>query len=215
MKKLIITTVALLMATSAYATDLPNKKKAPAAPAPVAATEAPASTDSLTMTYGQDLGNNFGAKVDDAYQVSYKHNIGGGFSVGGMAKTTQVAGSQLNQNLEVQAGYALPAMYGVTASGKVGVGEKFTTTNFPYFAVYGNADYKVMDGLTLNAIQYRYRSAIDSNQYGYQSHQLATGVTYDINSKYSVSAKVARNFDNTSSYNATGDEVMLGLTVKF
>ena len=213
MNKLLISVAAVMLATSAYATDLPSKKSAPLpTPAPVVAAS---SDDSLTVSYGQDLGNNFGAKVDDAYQLSYKHNLGGGLSVGGMAKTTQVAGSQLNQNLEAQAGYALPAMAGVTVSGKVGVGEKFTTTNFPYFALYGNADYKVMDGLTLNAVQYRYRSAIDSNQYGYQSHQIGTGVTYDINSKYSVSAKVARNFDNTSSYNATGDEVMLGLTVKF
>ena len=213
MKKLIISVAAVMLATSAYATDLPSKKSAPLpTPAPVVAAS---SDDSLTVSYGQDLGNNFGAKVDDAYQLSYKHNLGGGLSVGGMAKTTQVAGSQLNQNLEVQAGYALPAMAGVTLSGKVGVGEKFTTTNFPYYALYGAADYKVMDGLTLNAVQYRYRSAIDSNQYGYQSHQIGTGVTYDITSKYSVSAKVARNFDNTSSYNATGDEFAVGLTVKF
>ena len=213
MNKLIISVAAVMLATSAYATDLPSKKSAPLpTPAPVVAAS---SDDSLTVSYGQDLGNNFGAKVDDAYQLSYKHNLGGGFSVGGMAKTTQVDGSQLNQNLEAQVGYALPAMAGVTVSGKVGVGEKFTTSNFPYYALYGAADYKVVDGLTLNAVQYRYRSAIDSNQYGYQSHQIGTGVTYDINSKYSVSAKVARNFDNTSSYSATGDEVMLGLTVKF
>ena len=211
MNKLLISVAAVMLATSAYATDLPSKKKAPDAVAAAATT----SDDSLTVSYGQDLGNNFGAKVDDAYAVTYKHNIGSGFSVGGMAKTTQVPGSQLNQNLEVQAGYALPAMAGVAVSGKVGVGEKFTTTNFPYFALYGAADYKVMDGLTLNAVQYRYRSAIDSNQYGYQSHQIGTGVTYDINSKYSVNAKVARNFDNTSSYNATGDEFAVGLTVKF
>lgn len=213
MNKLIISVAAVMLATSAYATDLPSKKSAPLpTPAPVVAAS---SDDSLTVSYGQDLGNNFGAKVDDAYQLSYKHNLGGGFSVGGMAKTTQVSGSQLNQNLEAQVGYALPAMAGVTVSSKVGVGEKFTTSNFPYYALYGAADYKVVDGLTLNAVQYRYRSAIDSNQYGYQSHQIGTGVTYDINSKYSVSAKVARNFDNTSSYSATGDEVMLGLTVKF
>jgi len=215
MKNIVITTAALLVATSAFATDLPSKKKAPLpTPAPVAAV-APASTDSLTVSYGQDLGNNFGAKADDAYQLTYKHNLGNGFSVGGMAKTTQVSGSQLNQNLEVQAGYALPAMAGVTVSGKVGVGEKFTTANFPYYALYGAADYKVMDGLTLNAVQYRYRNSFDTATYSYASHQLATGVTYDINSKYSVTAKVARNFDTTTSFNATGDEVMVGLTVKF
>ena len=215
MKTFITTTMALLALTvAANATDLPSKKTAPTPP--VAAPAAPAaSVDSLSISYGQDLGNNFGAKVDDAYGVTYKHNLGGGFSVGGAASTTQVEGSNLNQNLEAQAGYALPALAGVTLSGKVGVGEKFTTANFPYFAVYGNADYKVMDGLTLNAVQYRYRSAMDTGTYGYQSHRLGTGVTYDINSTYSVSATVYRSFDTSSSFNATGDAFAFGLTAKF
>ena len=218
MNKLLITAAAVVFATSAFATDLPSNKKAPAAPAPVAAatTAAPASADSLTVQYGQDLGNNLGAKVDDQYTVSYKHVIGAGFSVGGQAQTTQEPNALLKQNLEAQAGYALPAMYGVGLSGKVGVGERFLDTgNFPYFALYGNADYKVMDGLTLNAVQYRYRSAIDSNQYGYQSHQLGTGITYDITPTYSVSAKVTRSFDTSSNFNATGDAVVAGLTIKF
>ena len=203
----------LALTVAANATDLPSKKTAPTPP--VAAAAPAASVDSLTVTYGQDLGNNFGAKVDDAYGVTYKHSLGGGFSVSGAASTTQVSGSQLNQNLEAQAGYALPAFSGVTLSGKVGVGEKFSTTNFPYVAVYGNADYKVMDGLTLNAVQYRYRSAIDTGTYGYQSHRLGTGVTYDINSTYSVSATVYRSFDTSTSFNATGDAFAFGLTAKF
>jgi len=215
MKKLIITTVALLMATSAYATDLPSKKAAPAAPAAAPAASS-ASVDSLTVQYGQDLGNNFGAKVDDQYTVSYKHNIGNGFSVGAQAQTTQASNALLKQNLEAQAGYALAPMYGVGLSGKVGVGERFVDTgNFPYFALYGNADYAIGSGVTINAIQYRYRSAFDTGSYGYQSHQIGTGITYDFNSTYSVSAKIARNYDTTSSMNATGDVVMAGLTVKF
>lgn len=214
MKKILLTIAALAVATSAYATDLPSKKKTPLPPV-AAATEAPATTDSLSVAYGQDLGTNFGSKVDDVYQLTYKHNLGGGLSVGGMAQTTQVPGSQLNQNLEAQVGYALPAFAGVAVSGKVGVGEKLTTTNFPYYALYGNADYKLTDNITWNAVQYRYRSAMDTSTYGYQSHQLGTGVTYDINPKYSVSAKVARNFDTTSSMSATGDVFMVGLTVKF
>ena len=215
MKNFITTTMALLALTvAANATDLPSKAKAPAAP--VAAAAPAASNDSLTVTYGQDLGNNFGAKVDDAYGVTYKHNLGAGFSVSGAASTTQAPSALVKQNLEAQVGYALPAFAGVAVSGKVGVGERFVDTgNFPYVAVYGNADYKVMDGLTLNAVQYRYRSAIDTGTYGYQSHRLGTGVTYDINSTYSVSATVYRSFDTSSSFNATGDAFALGLTAKF
>jgi hypothetical protein len=215
MKNFITTTMALLALTvAANATDLPSKAKAPAAP--VAAAAPAASNDSLTVTYGQDLGNNFGAKVDDAYGVTYKHNLGAGFSVSGAASTTQAPSALVKQNLEAQVGYALPAFAGVAVSGKVGVGERFVDTgNFPYVAVYGNADYKVMDGLTLNAVQYRYRSAIDTGTYGYQSHRLGTGVTYDINSTYSVSATVYRSFDTSSSFNATGDAFAFGLTAKF
>ena len=130
-----------------------------------------------------------------------------------MAQTTQVPGSQLNQNLELQGSYALPAIYGVTLTGKAGLGEKFSTTNFAYYALYGNADYKVNDSITINAVGYRFRSAVDSNTYGYQSHQLSTGVTFDINKSYSLNAKVARNYD--TSWNATGDAFTVGATVKF
>jgi hypothetical protein len=216
MKNILITTVALLaMSVAASATDLPSKKSVPTPP--VAAAPAPAaSNDSLTVTYGQDLGNNFGAKVDDAYGVTYKHNLGAGFSVSGAASTTQAPSALVKQNLEAQVGYALPAFAGIAVSGKVGVGERFLDTgNFPYYALYGNADYKVMDGLTLNAVQYRYRSAVDNATYGYQSHRLGTGVTYDINSTYSVSATVYRSFDTSSNFNATGDAFAVGLTAKF
>jgi len=215
MNKLLITAAAVVFATSAFATDLPSKKKAPAAPA-VTTTEAvaPASTDSLTAAYGQDTAvGDLGSKTDDVYQLTYKHNLGAGFSVGGMAQTTQDTGNVVKQNLEAQAGYALPAFGGFTLSGKVGVGEKFTTTNFSYYAVYGNLDYKLMDKVTWNAVNYRYRSAFDTEANGYQSNQLGTGVTYDISNTYAASAKVYRNYDKD--FNATGDQFMLGLTAKF
>lgn len=216
MKNILTTTMALLALTiAANATDLPSKKTAPTPPVATAAAPA-ASNDSLKVEYGQDLGNNFGAKVDDTYGITYKHNLGAGFAIGGAATTTQADSSLLKQNLEAQASYAFPAIAGVALTGKVGVGERFLNTgNFPYFAVYGNADYKVMDGLTLNAVQYRYRSAVDTGTYGYQSHRLGTGVTYDITSNYSVNATVYRSFDTSSNFNATGDAFAVGLTAKF
>ena len=215
MKTFITTTMALLALTvAASATDLPSKKSVPTPP--VAAAAPAASVDSLTITYGQDLGNNFGAKADDSYGVSYKHNLGGGFSVGGAVGPTQYLDNTIKMTVEAQAGYALPSFSGVTLSGKVGVGERFLApTNYPYYALYGNADYTIMPGLTLNAVQYRYRSAVDSNTYGWQSHRLGTGVTYDINSNYSVSATVYRSFDTSSNFNATGDAFAVGLTAKF
>lgn len=214
MKVLSTALVALLATTAvAMAGDLPNKKKAPAAaPAAAAAVAAATSSDSLSVSYGQDLGNNFGAKVDDAYGITYKHTLLGGVFVGAAASTTQVPNSQLNQNLEAQAGMSLPSVAGVALSGKVGIGEKFSTTNFAYYAAYGNADYDIGGGLTLNAVQYRYRNAFDAAN-SYQSHQVGTGVTYALNSTYSINGKVFRNYD--SGFNATGDGFSVGLGVKF
>jgi hypothetical protein len=216
MKKITMSAIALLAFTAAAgATDLPSKKTAPAAPAPVAEATA-TSNDSLTAAYGQDLENNFGAKTADSYKLVYTHNLGAGFTIGGQAQTSQSTANVLKQNLEAQLGYKAPAFYGVTLGGKLGIGERFVSTgNFPYYAIYGTADYKVMDKLTWNALGYRYRSAFDTDAYGYQSHRLSTGVTYDITPVYSVSAQVYRNFDTTTNFNATGDGFEVGLTAKF
>ena len=210
MNKLLISTAVALFTTAASAGDLPSKSKAPEAPAAVAA--AP-SVNSLTVQYGQDFGVGFDNKTNDAYTVAYTRKLSDGFSVGGVFGTTQADHKLLKQNLELQAGYS-QSIYGATLTGKVGVGERFLDTgNFPYYALYGSLDYKVMDGLTFNTVSYRYRDAFDAAEYSYKSHQLATGLSYDINSAYSVSAKFSRNFD--SSYKATGDSVTAGLTAKF
>jgi hypothetical protein len=215
MKNFITTTIALLALTvAASATDLPSKAKAPAAPAPVAA-PAPTSNDSLTVSYAQDLGNNFGAKVDDSYSIGYTHQLGGGFSAGFLVNGVQKTDSSISGGYgEAQVGYKLPAFAGVVVGGKAAVGERVVSTgDFPYYALYGTADYAIGGGFTLNAVQYRWRSAIDSATYGYQSHQIGTGVTYDITSNYSVNAKIYRGYDTNG--NATGDGVGVGLTVKF
>jgi len=209
-KLLISTAIAALFATTAVAGDLPGKGKAPEAPA---ASAPAASVNSLTVQYGQDFGVGLDNKTNDSYQVAYTRKLGDGFSVGGVFGTTQADHKLLKQNLELQAGYS-HSIYGATLTGKVGVGERFLDTgNFPYYALYGSLDYKVMDGLTFNTVSYRYRDAFDAAEYSYKSHQLGTGITYDINSAYSVSAKFSRNFD--SSYKATGDSVTAGLTAKF
>ena len=210
MKKLLLsTTVALAaMATTAFATDLPNKKAAPAAPVAAAA-----SVDSLSISYGQDFVNgSFGTKSSDAYGVAYTHKIDA-FSVGAAISTSQNTSNTVKQNIEGQVGYSQPLVAGVTATGKVGIGQRFDSTNFPYFALYGAADYKLNDDITVNAIGYRYRSAVDYNANDYRSHQLSTGVTYNLSKTYSVSAKVARNWDKD--YNTTGDAATMSFNIKF
>ena len=199
------------------ATDLPSKKKTPAAPAPVAApVAAPAeSNDSLSISYGQDFSpNSYNSKTDDAYTIAYTHKLGGGFTVGGVMQPVQYSSDNtMKMTGEGQFGYSLPSMAGLTLGGKVGLGEKFQSSgNFGYYALYGTADYKVADKLTWNAVQYRYRNAFDTAN-NFESHQVGTGVTYALTDTYAINAKVFRNYDNN--FSATGDGAAIGVTAKF
>ena len=221
MNKLLITAAAVVFATSAFATDLPNKKKAPAAPAPVATPAAAASAASTDNTISVDTGYEaatdkygYSDRNKNTYNVTFSHNIGGGFSLGAKAGTTQAYDQgAIAQNIEGQAGYALPAFAGVALSGKVGVGERFTNgTDYAYYAAYGNADYKINDAIAINAVQYRYRSAFD-DAVGYKSHQIGTGVTYSFADKQSVYAKVYRNYDNA--WTGTDNGVSIGYKLAF
>ena len=129
-----------------------------------------------------------------------------------MAQTTNDTSNTLKQNLEAQAGYALPSMYGVGVSGKVGLGERFTTTDFGYYALYGNADYKLSDNLTINAVQYRYRNAFDTSN-SYASNQIGTGATFMLTKNWGVNGKIFRNYD--TSFNSTGDGFQAGVVANF
>jgi hypothetical protein len=213
----IITTalVALLASASiAAATDLPNKKAAPAAP--VAATEAApaASSDSISASYGQEFDPaGYNSKQHDTFGVNYTHTMGQ-FTLGGAASTTQYSDNTLKQTIEAQAGYKLPSVYGVLVSGKVGVGERFQSGgNFAYYALYGNADYAINDTITWNAVQYRYRNAFDTAN-SFETHRIGTGVTFNVTKNVGLTAAVYRDYG--SGFTTAADNgVQLGATVKF
>lgn len=206
MKKLITTFAALgMMATSALAVDLPNKKSAPLPP-----TKVSAPCDSIALGYGQNFeSNDWSNKNSDAYALTYTKCLGP-ITIGGAYSATE--DGELKQNLEAQAG--VKAGVGAFVLGaKVGVGQRFTPdADFPYYAAYGTADVKLNDSWTVNALEYRYRNAFDVAN-NYESHRLGTGVTYRINETYSVNAKVYRDYDKD--FGNDGDGVMVGLTIRF
>lgn len=208
MKKTLLATAALFaFATAASAGGVAEPVGAPL-------TAMATSVDSLSFSYGQDFVlDDFGTKSKDTFGATYTHKFEGGYSAGAAISTSQDTNNTVTQNIEVQGGYSTSVLTGLTVGGKIGVGERFTTDNFSYYAVYGSADYKVNDDLTVNAVSYRYRSAFDTDTSGYQSHQIGTGVTYNINKTYAVTTKIARNFDKD--FNQTGDAFTTGLTIKF
>jgi len=214
MNKLLTITAAVVFATGAYATDLPSKTAAPAAP--VAAASSADTT--LTAGYGMEFTpDEYSASTASTYGVSVDHNIGGGISVGAAAGTSQAASDgTLKQTLEATAGYKVPVFAGVTAKVGGSIGERFTAGangNYPFYTASAGADYKLSDSLTLNAIGYRYRNVFDTTAHDWESHQLSTGATFAINKTNAVFVKLARSYDKD--FNASTDAVTVGYKFSF
>ena len=219
MNKLLITAAAVVFASAAFAGDLPSKK-APPAPASVT-TSGAASAASTDNTISVDIGYEaaadkywIGDRNYNTYNVNYTRNIMGGVSLGAELSGDQVnSQGAITQNIEGQAGYKLPTLVGIDFSGKAAVGERFTDgKNFPYYALYGNADYSINNAIQLNALQYRYRNAFDTAN-NYESHQIGTGVTYTFADKQSVYGKIYRTFDNA--WAATNNGLSIGYKLAF
>jgi len=220
MKNIITTTMALLALTvAANATDLPSKTKAPAAPAPVAAPAPAAPTDAITIgiQYDSDPVTNSNAKQQDTQaSINWVHQLGGGLAVGAKAAMADTAngGNVFKGNAEADAYYTMPVFAGLNLKAAVGIGAKQNSGSaaFDYYALYTGADYKLNDSITLNAINYRYRNAFDTIN-NFESHQLATGVTYNLDTYNAVQGQFSRTFD--TSWNATQDSFTLNYIRKF
>ena len=212
MKKLLITAAAIAFATGAYATDLPNKKNAPAAPA---AAPAASADNTISAGWGLDFtSGEYSKSTATNYSVAYSRNIGGGFSAGVAAGTNQAANAgALKQTIEAQASYKLPVFAGFTAKAGAGIGQRFTDgANYGYYALRAGADYSLTDNIVINAANYRYRNSFDA-QWNYESHNVGTGVTYKFAKDQSVGVSVSRSYDK--SWNNSGDGVMLNYALNF
>jgi hypothetical protein len=221
MNKLLITAAAVVFATGAFATDLPSKKKAPAAPAVTtqAAETAAASTDTtISVDTGYEANSDkygYSDRNKAVYNISATHDLGGGVYVLGTAGTSQSQPSDgaLKQTIDGSVGYKLPTFANFSLRASAGIGERFTTGNdFGYYVLRGNVDYKINDTIQINAIQYRYRNAFDTAN-AFESHQIGTGLTYTFAKNQAVYTKVYRNFDNN--FNATDNAVVVGYKVSF
>lgn len=212
MKKLLITAAAIAFATGAYATDLPNKKNAPAA---TAAAPAASADNTISAGWGLDFtSGEYSKSTATNYSVAYSRNLGGGFSAGVAAGTSQAADAgALKQTIEAQAGYKLPVFAGFTAKAGAGIGQRFTDgANYGYYALRAGTDYSLTDNIVINAANYRYRNSFDA-QWNYESHNVGTGVTYKFAKDQAVGVSVSRSYDKN--WNNSGDGVMLNYALSF
>jgi len=124
MNKFIFTTAALLMATTAYAGDLPSKA------APLPPVQATASADTtITAGYGYEFApDEYDASTATTYSLGVDHSLGGGLSVGAAVGTSQAADEgALKQTIEATVGYQISLFAGITAKVGASTGERFTT----------------------------------------------------------------------------------------
>lgn len=137
----------------------------------------------------------------DSYKgnIVYMRELGGAYALGLTGETYQVQGGHghnaVKTSLEANAWYHRHVYGPVSVKLGVGVGERLQSGhNFGYYALYASTGYDINSNWTLNPVQYRYRNGFDTIDH-FESHQVGTGVTYNINAANAISAKLYRTYD--------------------
>jgi opacity protein-like surface antigen len=188
------------------------------AAAAILATAFDAAAESSQIGVGiisdRDPGN-FGDPKNTKYELNGAHTFDGGLIFGGSFQYTDTTFSdRTGQNLEGTIGYRVPLDVALSVTGSAGIGEHWRqdpSVNFPYYVLRIAADFKLSEAITWNVISYRFRDAFDRND-NYDTPQVATGLTFNLNAQSSISAKIMRNWKDGQP-SSTG--VSLGFQQRF
>ncbi len=168
----------------------------------------------LTITSDRDP-DKFADPKDMKYELSGSHAFDGGVIVDASLEYNDRAFSdRIRENLEGTIGYRVSLNRAMSLTGSAGIGEHWRqnpTAAFPYFVLRIGGDLELNPTITWNIISFRYRDAFDPND-NYNTPQLATGLTYNVDAQRSISAKIIRNW-REGAPSSTG--VSLGLRQKF
>jgi Outer membrane protein beta-barrel domain len=159
-----------------------------------------AAADSSSIGVGiisdRDPGN-FGDPKNTKYELNGAYSFDSGLIFGGSFQYTDHAFSnRTTENLEGTIGYRVPIDLALSVTGSAGVGEHWDqnpSVAFPYFVLRIAADFKLSQLITWNVISYRFRDAFDRND-NYDTPQVATGLTFNLEGQRSISAKIMRNW---------------------
>jgi hypothetical protein len=164
-----------------------------------AACETAAAGDSsigVGIISDRDPGN-FGDPKSTKYELNGSHTFDGGLIFGASFQYSDTTFSdRSSQNLEGTIGYRVPLSSAFLVTGSAGIGEHWgqnPSVAFPYYVLRIAADFKLSQSITWNVISYRFRDAFDSND-NYNTPQVATGVTFNLDGQRSISAKIMRNW---------------------
>ena len=106
------------------------------------------------------------------------------------------AQTETNQNLEGTLGYRVPLTTTFSLTGSVGIGEHWRqnpAAAFPYYVLRIGGDLDLNQTVTWNIVSFRYRDGFDPDDH-YNTPQIATGFTYRLDGRSSISAKIMRNW---------------------
>jgi hypothetical protein len=177
-----------------------------------------AAADSSSIGMGiisdRDPGN-FGDPKNIKYEINGAYTFHAGLIFGGSFQYTDTTFSdKTSQNLEGTIGYRVPLGVGWSVTGSAGGGEHWQqapNAAFPYYVLRIAADFKLSQTITWNVISYRFRDAFDVND-NYDTPQVATGLTFNVDAQSSISAKIMRNWKDGQP-SSTG--VALGFKQRF
>jgi hypothetical protein len=168
----------------------------------------------VTITSNRDEGD-FSVPKNLQYQLSAEHTFASGLILSGSFQYTDTAFSdRTSQNLEGTMAYRLPLNFGFSLTGTVGLGEHWRNdpnVSFPYYLLRLSVDFALSQDITWNTISYRFRDAFDHSE-NYDTPQVATGLTWNLDAKNSISAKITRNWKDGQP-SSTG--VSLGFKQRF
>jgi hypothetical protein len=163
-----------------------------------AASDASAGSGSIGVGIISDRDpGDFGDPKSTKYELNGAYTFDSGLIFGGSFQYTDTAFSdRTSQNLEGTIGYRVPLDLAFSVTGSAGIGEHWRqnpSASFPYYVLRIAADFKLSQAVTLDVISYRFRDAFDRND-NYDTPQIATGLTFNLDTQSSISAKIMRNW---------------------
>jgi len=177
---------------------------------------ATAGSDTVGVTITSDRDpDDFAVPKDIKYELNAAHTFDNSLILGGSFQYADTTFSdRASQNLEGTIGYRVPLNSAVSITGSAGIGEHWRehpSTYFPYYVLRIGADVELNQTITWNAISYRFRDAFDPDD-NYDTPQVATGVTFKLDSGSSIAVKIMRNWKDDQP-STTG--VSLGFKQRF
>ncbi|WP_428029750.1 hypothetical protein [Ancylobacter sp.] len=176
----------------------------------IGATSAVAGDNVIGVSYTTERAiDDFSATKSSDWQVDYTHTFDNKVSIGGAVKYYDTAGtSDSKTNAQIGIGYTVQ-LEKLSVTGTVGIGQHFIdsdeSSDFTYYYLTLAGALPIDDKWTWNAFRLRYRNAFDSKN-DYITPEIATGVSYKIDGKNSLSLMVEYDWSqNEPSY--TGIEL--------